>query len=147
MPLPIVLLTDTTWLPRGFPQRILVVYNSSANILSERDRINNNVVEAAAYGALNFKPANTSTKGLDYILQSLLGYSATELRNGGVTNSSEPAKPGYICSETVVRLGICVFPTDQSNFYDTGGKIFKTSVNKLRQTGDEGATTPKLVIS
>ena len=82
------------------------------------------------------KPANTSTKILDYILRSLLGYPATELRNGGVTNSSEAAKPGYICSETVVRLGICVFPTDQSNFYDTGGKIFKTSVNKLRQTGD-----------
>jgi len=59
------------------------------NILSERDRINDNVVEAVAYGALNFKPANTSTKGLDYILQSLLGYSATELRNGGVTNSSK----------------------------------------------------------
>ena len=106
------------------------------NILSERDRINDNVVEAVAYGALNFKPANTSTKVLDYILGRLLGYSATELRNGGVTNSSKAAKPCNICSEIVVRLGICMFPTDQSNFYDTGGKIFKTSVNKLRQTGD-----------
>jgi hypothetical protein len=65
-----------------------------------------------------------------------LGYSATELKKGGVTNSSEAAKPGYIYSKTVVWLGICMFPTDQSNFYDTGGKKFKTSVKKLRQTGD-----------
>jgi len=42
------------------------------NILSERDRINDNVVEAVAYGALNFKPANTSTKVLDYCISSNL---------------------------------------------------------------------------
>ena len=48
------------------------------NILLKQDRINDNVIEAVVCGALNFKPANTLTKVLDYILQSLLGYSATE---------------------------------------------------------------------
>ena len=42
------------------------------HILLEREKINDNVVEAVDYGALNFKLENTLAKAWDYNLQSLL---------------------------------------------------------------------------
>ena len=42
------------------------------HILLEREKINDNVVEALDYGALNFKLENTLAKAGDYTLQSLL---------------------------------------------------------------------------
>ena len=54
------------------------------HILSERDRINDYVVEALVKAALNFKPENTSTEVLDYIYQSLSGATlATYPRSDG----------------------------------------------------------------
>jgi len=71
------------------------------NILSERDRINDNVVEAVAYGALNFKPANTSTKVLDYDYKVFLGYSCNVSKGRWMANFGEAAKPGIF----VPKLG------------------------------------------
>ena len=48
------------------------------HILLEREKINDNVVEAVDYGALNFKLENTLAKAWDYTLQSLLEVLSTE---------------------------------------------------------------------
>ena len=42
------------------------------HILLEREKINDNVVAAVDYGALNFKLENTLAKAWDYTLQCLL---------------------------------------------------------------------------
>ena len=42
------------------------------HILLEREKINDNVVEAVDYGALKFKLENTLAKAWDYNLQTLL---------------------------------------------------------------------------
>ena len=95
------------------PVKLGFVYNSSAynlcvhkykaifnptfmvnppNILSERDRTNDTVVEACNYGALNFKPENTSTKVLDYNYKVFLGYFCNVSKGCRRRSSIEAAK-------------------------------------------------------
>ena len=63
------------------------------HILSERDRINDNVVEALVKAALNFKPENTWTKVLESTnyYEVFLGVLAMRSRNAG-KNCCEAAK-------------------------------------------------------
>ena len=123
------------------------------HILLEREKINDNVVEALDYGALNFKLENTLAKAGDYTLQSILEVNQ-KLRNAGMTYSSEEAKLNYNCSELWSDWNDGLFPADQSNYDDTGGRRFETSVNFFQFLvitslcfSDKGATSPKLVIS
>ena len=51
---------------------------TTANILSERDCMNDIAVEAVVHGASIFKSENTLTKVLDHIIYKVFwGYSAT----------------------------------------------------------------------
>ena len=124
------------------------------NIFSERDRTNDNVVRDCNYGALNFKPENTLTKVMDNSNKSFWTTLATSLRNGGGRTLAKQRSWSTICSEIAIRLGYFVFTSDQSNFWILVEGNSKTSVNELQQRviislrlTDEGATTPKLVLS
>ena len=108
------------------------------HILLERDRINDTVVEAVVYGALKFGAWKYLSQSFGlYSMQSFGAILATYPRNVGGANSSEAAKPVYICSVTVIWLEYWVFSADQSNSEDTGGRKFKFPVNYLQHTGDQ----------
>ena len=64
------------------------------HILSERDWINDNVVEALVKAALNLKPENTWTKVLESTnyYEVFLGALATHSRNAGKNNCREAVK-------------------------------------------------------
>ena len=124
------------------------------NILSERDCTNNIVVEACSYGALNLKPANTSTKVLDYDYKVFLGYSCKVSKGCWKTNSGKAAKPGIFTPKLGCDWDTLVLPVVQwyssiqmGGFPKRQWKNFNKMVISSLRLSDEGAKTPKLVTS